>query len=171
MSLGLESGTVRVVDYDPAWPDLFELESKRLRNKFQVRGLDAVIEHTGSTAVPGLPAKPILDILIGYPRSADVQPYIHALTEAEYVHRQQQDLPEHEFLRRGDPRAYHIHLTPVDSYFWRDHLTFRDRLRANDELRDAYAVLKRKLAAQFPADREAYIAGKGAFVKQVIDSQ
>ena len=171
MSLGLESGTVRVVPYDPEWPTLFQREADRLRKNFEQAGLQAAIEHTGSTSVPGLAAKPILDILIGYPRGLDVQMYIDALIHADYTHRQQQDLPEHEFLRRGDPRAYHVHLTPIDSYFWRDHLNFRDRLRVNEELRDAYAALKRDLAAQFPADREAYIAGKEAFVKKVIGAK
>ncbi|HEX6629124.1 MAG TPA: GrpB family protein [Gemmatimonadaceae bacterium] len=76
--------------------------------------------------------------------------------------------PGREFLRRGNPRAYHVHLTAIDSAFWRDHLAFRDRLRSDNALRDAYAALKHDLAARFPRDREAYIEGKGTFVKDVI---
>ena len=168
MSLGLESGTVRVVPYDPAWPSLFAAEADRIRQFFAAAGLAVVLEHTGSTAVPGLAAKPIIDILAGYPEGAIVAEYISVLTSAEYVHRGEQGIPGREFFRRGDPRSYHVHLTSIGSAFWRDHLTFRDRLRADNALRDAYAVLKRDLAAQFPRDREAYIEGKGSFVNEVL---
>lgn len=168
MSLGLESGTVRVVPYNSEWPELFVSERERLQRHLSDAGLSVVIEHTGSTAVPGLAAKPILDILAGHPPHVDLPAYIDALTSAGYVHREERDMPEHEFFRRGNPRAYHIHLTPVGSYFWNDHLNFRNRLRADDELRDAYARLKNDLAARYPQDREAYIAGKESFVKDVL---
>ena len=168
MSLGLESGIVRVAPYDPAWPRLFLLEAERLHRLFARRNLPIVIEHTGSTAVPGLAAKPILDILAGYVQGADVQAYISTFIEGDYVHRGEQGIPGREFFRRGDPRAYHVHLTAIGSSFWRDHRAFRDRLRADNALRDSYAALKRDLAAQFPRDREAYIAAKESFVKDVL---
>jgi len=168
MSLGLESGTVRVAAYDSTWPSLFAAESERLRQCFAAAEIPLIIEHTGSTAVPGLAAKPILDILAGYPKGASVQAYIEVLTGAGYVHRGEQEIPGREFFRRGNPRAYHLHLTAIDSPFWRNHLTCRDRLRADTTLRDAYAVLKRDLAGQFSRDREAYIAGKESFVRKVL---
>ncbi len=168
MSLGLESGTVRVAPYDSTWPTLFAAEAEGLRQRFALAGLPVVLEHTGSTAVPGLAAKPILDILVGYPAGAAVPAYISVLTGADYVHREEQEIPGREFFRRGNPRAYHLHLTAIDSPFWRDHLTFRDRLRADNALRDAYAALKRDLAARFPQDREAYIAAKESFVNDVL---
>ena len=170
MSLGLESGTVRVVPYDSEWPRLFLVEAERLHRLFARRNLPIVIEHTGSTAVPGLAAKPILDILAGYVQGADVPAYISTFIEADYVHRGESGIPGREFFRRGDPRAYHVHLSAIDSGFWRDHRTFRDRLRADDALRDSYAALKHDLAAQFPRDREAYIAAKESFVKEVLAS-
>lgn len=168
MSLGLESGTVRVVPYDCTWPTLFASEAARLQELFSGAGLPVLIEHTGSTAVPGLAAKPILDILVGYHQGAALQAYISVLIGAEYVHRGEQEIPGREFFRRGNPRAYHVHLTAIDSVFWRDHLTFRDRLRDDTALRDAYATLKRDLAARFPRDREAYIVAKEPFVNQVL---
>jgi GrpB-like predicted nucleotidyltransferase (UPF0157 family) len=168
MSLGLESGTVRVAPYDSAWPALFAAEAERLRQRFAAAGLTVVLEHTGSTAVPGLAAKPIVDILAGYPEGGAAPDYTDVLTKADYVHRGEQEIPGREFFRRGNPRAYHIHLTAIDSSFWRDHLTFRDRLRADNALRDVYAALKRDLAARFPRDREAYIAAKGSFVSEVL---
>jgi GrpB-like predicted nucleotidyltransferase (UPF0157 family) len=168
MSLGLESGTVRVAPYDSNWPSLFAAEAERLRERFAAAELPLTIEHTGSTAVPGLAAKPILDILAGYQRGASVPGYVEVLTQAGYVHRGEQGIPGREFFRRGNPRAYHLHLTEMDSSFWRNHLTFRDRLRADNALRDAYAALKHDLAARFPRDREAYIAGKESFVTKVL---
>lgn len=87
MSLGLESGTVRVVPYDSTCPSLFAAEAERLQHDFASARLPIVLEHTGSTAVPGLAAKPILDILAGYPKGAAVAPYIGLLTAAGYQHR------------------------------------------------------------------------------------
>ena len=168
MTLGLESGVVRLVPYDPAWPGLFVAEADRLQKSFASAGLVVLLEHTGSTAIPGLPAKPVLDILAGYPAGASVADYIDALARADYVHRGEQGIPGREFFRRGNPRSYHLHLAAVDSAFWRDHLTFRNRLRADKSLRDAYAALKHDLAARFPRDREAYIEGKQPFVKEIL---
>jgi GrpB-like predicted nucleotidyltransferase (UPF0157 family) len=168
MSLGLERGTVRVVPYDSTWPSLFAAEAERLRQCFAVAELPLIIEHTGSTAVPGLAAKPVLDILAGYRKGASVPAYIEVFTDAGYVHRGEQEIPGREFFRRGNPRAYHLHLTAINSSFWRNHLTFRDRLRADITLRDAYAALKLDLAARFPRDREAYIAAKESFVNKAL---
>lgn len=170
MTLGLESGIVRLVPYDPAWVDLFAAEAERLQKFFTDARLVVLLEHTGSTAIPDLPAKPVLDILAGYPAGAPVADYIDALMRADYVHRGEQGIPGREFFRRGNPRSYHLHLTAVDSPFWRDHLTFRDRLRADKSLRDAYAAVKHELAARFPLDREAYIEGKAPFVKEILGS-
>ncbi len=168
MSLGLESGTVRVVPYDPVWPELFAMEASRVRAVFALARLPVLLEHTGSTAVPGLAAKPIIDILAGYSEGAEVQSYVDTFEAAGYTHRGEQDIPGREFFRRGDPRAYHVHLVVIGSSFWRDHLRFRDRLRADSSLRDSYATLKSDLALRYPRDREAYIAAKGPFVQEVL---
>ncbi|HJU65266.1 MAG TPA: GrpB family protein, partial [Gemmatimonadaceae bacterium] len=109
-----------------------------------------------------------IDLLAGYPSGVPLERYIAALVRAGYVHRGQQDVPGREFFRRGEPRAYHLSLTSAGGPFWRAHLAFRDALRAAPELRDAYADLKMELARRFPRDREAYIEGKTAFVRQVL---
>lgn len=167
-SLGLESGVVRLVDYDPRWLELFAAEAERLHAIITPRSV--TLEHTGSTAIPGLCAKPILDILAGYDDPARLPDCIAALVAAGYVHRGEQGIPGREFFRRGTPRAYHIHLARRGGTFWRDHLGFRDALRANPALRDAYARTKRDLAAKHPANREAYIEGKAPFVREVLTS-
>lgn len=164
-SLGLESGVVRVVDYDPAWPMLFATESERLRTACP---LPLRIEHMGSTAIPGLSAKPVLDILAGHPAGIAALEYVPCLESAGYVHRGDRGIPDHQFFRRGDPRAYHIHLVAEDGGLWQDYLGFRDYLRANPEAARGYAELKQRLAVEFPRDREAYIQGKAAFVAEIL---
>ena len=168
MTLGLESGIVRLEPYDPAWPGLFATEAERLQRIFAGAGLVVTLEHTGSTAIPGLASKPVLDILGGYAEGTPVAEYIDVLTAAGYLHRGEQGVPGREFFRRGNPRSYHLHLTAFDGPFWLDHLTFRNRLRADNALRDAYATLKHDLAVRFPRDREAYIEGKGTFVNDIL---
>jgi GrpB-like predicted nucleotidyltransferase (UPF0157 family) len=168
VTLGLEPGVVRLVPYDSAWPRLFLEEAERLQGLLSAAGLPITLEHTGSTAVPGLAAKPILDILGGYPAGAHLDDYVRALISAGYLHRGEQGIPGREFFRRGDPRSHHLHITAMGSTFWRDHLAFRDRLRADDSLRDAYAELKQTLATRFSRDREAYIDAKGPFITKIL---
>ena len=166
-ALGLPSGVVVVVPYDPAWPALFAAEAARIRSALGA-ALPAAIEHVGSTAVPGLAAKPVLDLLVGYPPGAPVAPYVAALVRAGYVHRGEQGIPGREFFRLGAVRTHHVHMAVQDGAFWREHLAFRDALRAEPARRDAYAALKRELARRFPHDRERYTDGKTAFVREVV---
>ena len=167
-SLGLESKTVRVVPCDPAWPGLFLDERRRLDAILMQEGVALSIEHTGSTSIPGLDAKPILDILAGAPDPASLARAIGTLQHADYIYRGEQGIPGRHFFRRGNPRQYHIHLTLTGSDFWRDHLLFRDYLRANPEVAAKYAALKHALAERNPFDRESYIEGKTEFVQQVL---
>ena len=165
-SLGLQAGTVRLVPYDPAWPDFFSAEASRLNGALSP--LPIVLEHIGSTAVPGLLAKPVLDVLAGFADDTHVKPYIERIVTSGYVHRGNQGIPGREFFRRGNPRAYHVHLTAIGSAFWHEHLGFRDYLRTHNAVRDDYARLKQALAARFPDDRDAYIDGKTRFVRGIV---
>ncbi|MBV9773516.1 MAG: GrpB family protein [Gemmatimonadetes bacterium] len=165
-SLGLESGTVRVVPYDATWAALFAAEAARITEA--LTPLPVRLEHTGSTSVPGLAAKPIIDILAGRLAGEPVAPYVEALVRAGYDHRGEQGIPGREFFRRGTPRSYHVHMVEVESAFWRDHLRFRDLLRADASVAAAYGKLKEELAERFPRDREAYTEGKGPFVLEVL---
>jgi GrpB-like predicted nucleotidyltransferase (UPF0157 family) len=159
--LGLESGVVRVVPYDKRWPVLFVEEAARIRAACAV---PLVLEHIGSTAVPGLDAKPVLDILAGHPVDASPLDYVVPLERAGYEHRGDAGIPEHQFFRRGHPRAYHIHLVVTGGRLWRAYVGFRDLLRSDPDVARRYAELKLALAKQFPRDRAAYIAAKSAFV-------
>lgn len=166
--LGLESGRVRVVPYSAAWPALYAAEISRLSPVLASAGVRLALEHTGSTSVPGLGAKPIIDILAGIEREDDRGAAIAALTSAGYVHRGEQEIPGRDFFRRGNPRQYHVHLTRVGSAFWRDHLAFRDWLRTHPDVAADYMALKTQLAERYPTDREAYIRGKTSFVEGVL---
>ena len=167
--LGLESKTVRVVAYDERWPALFHAESARIAHAITAAGLPwLVIEHVGSTAVPGLAAKPILDLAAGYATGLRPAPYIPVLEALGYRYRGESGLPGREFFRLGELRSHHFHLVELDGTHWKRYLSFRDALRADLALRDAYAALKQALAERFPRDREAYIEGKTAFVERVL---
>jgi GrpB-like predicted nucleotidyltransferase (UPF0157 family) len=166
--LGLAKGTVRVAVYDARWPALYAAEAERLRDALARNGLTLELEHSGSTAVPGLAAKPIIDILAGRAPDSPRQRLIEVVESAGYTYRGEQEIPGRDFFRRGTPRSYHLHLTTIGSDFWRDHRTFRDRLRADPALRDEYATLKLELARRYPTDRPMYIDAKGPFVLRVL---
>lgn len=159
---------IRVVDHDPAWPQLFGLEAVALDVAIGP-WVTGGIHHVGSTAVPGLAAKPIIDILVGVESLEASRPCIELLQPLQYVYAPY--LPEvmHWFCKPNPARrTHHLHLVPTGSARYRDELAFRDRLRADPELALAYEHLKRELAARFPDDREAYTEGKAAFVQAVI---
>jgi GrpB-like predicted nucleotidyltransferase (UPF0157 family) len=166
--LGLESGTVRVVPYDRRWPELYLQEEARIRHTLGTMPL--VLEHVGSTSVPGLSAKPIIDIMAGRAAEHPAEQFVPLLERAGYEYRGDRGLPGREFFRRGEPRSYHIHLVEIGSPLWRDHIGFRDRLRSDAAVAAEYAALKLALAARFPLDRASYIDGKAEFIQGVIRS-
>jgi GrpB-like predicted nucleotidyltransferase (UPF0157 family) len=165
-ALGLESGVVRVVEYDPAWPALFTAERQRIHA--HCGALPLRLEHVGGTSIPGMCAKPVLDMVGGRPRESSLQDYVAALTRAGYEHRGEQGVPGREFFRRGRPRAYHLHLVEDDGPLWRAYVGFRDYLRAHRDAARKFAALKRSLAARFPRDREAYIDAKSSAVRKIL---
>lgn len=157
-----------MVAYDPAWPELYAAEVARLEPILTARGVSLALEHTGSTAVPGLAAKPVLDLLAARATDRVRVATIAAIEAAGYLHRGEQGIAGRDFFRRGEPRQYHVHLTLLGSPFWRDHLAFRDFLRMHADAAAEYAALKLALASRYPRDRGAYIEGKTAFVEAIL---
>lgn len=160
---------VVIVDYEPGWPRAFDEEKARL---LAAIGPHIVgVEHVGSTAVPGLAAKPIIDILIGLRRLSDAVFCIPPLESMgyEYLPQREMETPERKFLAkpRTKPRSHHIHMVEVGSDFWERHLLFRDHLRANPDAAAEYEALKRDLAAKFGEDRDAYTEGKTEFIRRI----
>ena len=160
---------VIVVEYDPRWPEQFAEESERLR---QVMG-DALVavEHVGSTSVPGLPAKPVLDILVGVRALAEGEQAVPALASLGYEYRGENGIPGRLFFRKGlvpYRRTHHLHMVETGHEQWAPMLSFRDYLRSHPDEARRYEALKHDLADQFRADRRAYTDGKAEFVKAVL---
>ena len=157
---------VLLAAYDPTWPARFAEERTRVADA--LGALPACVEHIGSTAVPGLVAKPVIDILVGRPPATPLAPYVDALRRVGYEYRGENGIPGRHYFRRGVPRAYHLHLVEVDGELWRRHLRFRDLLREDPALAAEYAALKQALAREHSADRAAYTEAKGPFVARVL---
>jgi GrpB-like predicted nucleotidyltransferase (UPF0157 family) len=126
------------------------------------------LEHIGGTSIPGMCAKPVLDIAAGRPHDAAVEDYIAVFKQAGFDHRGERGVPGREYFRRGQPRAYHLHLVEEGGPLWGDYLAFRDYLRAHAAAKRYFAEVKRALAARFPRDREAYMNAKSAHVQKIL---
>jgi len=159
-----------VVAYDPRWPLRYQRERDRIAAAL---GENAVaIEHVGGTAVPGLPAKPVIDIMVGVPDIERAGQAVAGLINLgyQYVPELESELPERRYFRRGSPDTYHVHMVAVSSDFWEEHLLFRDYLRTHPQAAEEYGKLKRGLASRFRFDRDAYRAGKVPFIDTVVDA-
>jgi GrpB-like predicted nucleotidyltransferase (UPF0157 family) len=163
---------IRVVDYDPAWPGRFAEEAAFLWARLP-ENMVRRIEHFGSTAVPGLAAKPVIDILVEVRSLEETQARIVPLLESdgyEYFWRPEFEGPPYYawFIKRNPSgeRTHHIHMVEPDSSLW-DRIYFRDYLRETPEEAERYAALKRVLAGQFPQDRIRYTRCKGEYINSV----
>ena len=159
-------GPIELADYDPAWPRLFDREARRIRTTLRERALR--IEHVGSTAVPGLAAKPIIDILLIVGDSADEETYVPALEAAGYVLRiREPGWYEHRVFKGPDTNI-NLHVLSQGCPEIDRMLLFRDRLRANDADRALYERAKRELARKTWKYVQNYADAKGATVEGII---
>lgn len=151
---------------DPGWAVAADAWAGRIRAV--LAPTTARVEHIGSTAVPGLVAKPVLDLQVAVPNVTEEASYRPALEALGLVLRQRE--PDHRFFRpaAGEPRTVHVHVCQQGSGWERDHLRFRDQLRADPELAAAYGALKAQLARDHRTDRLAYNEGKTAFIAAAI---
>jgi len=163
---------VEIVDYDPRWPLLFDEEARRLREVLDP-SLVVGLEHFGSTAIPGLPAKPIIDILVAVRSLVAAQgTFVEALRGLDYVYWADNPKKDRMFFVKGMPpfgskRSHHVHVTEPQGEMWQ-RLAFRDYLRTHPEEAETYERLKRRLAAEHRVDREAYTVAKSAYVESVM---
>jgi|APHig6443717497_1056834.scaffolds.fasta_scaffold53176_2 GrpB-like predicted nucleotidyltransferase (UPF0157 family) len=166
----MEHSPVFIVPYDPAWPQLFEEEKARILNDIGAYVIS--IEHMGSTAVPGLAAKPVIDILIGVRSLADSSLFIPPLTARgyEYVSLYEDEMPFRRYLHRkiNGAHTHHLHMVEPDTEFYRVQLATRDYLRTHPEARDEYAALKLQLAEKYRNDRDSYTDAKGPFIQAIL---
>lgn len=164
-----------VVDYKPEWPALFEQECTRLRNALRAVSCVFDIQHIGSTAVPGLAAKPVIDICIGVISFEEGYECVAPIEALGYCYRGENGIARRHYFFKDDPtctdphykRTHHIHVFEAGTD-WTRHIAFRDALRSNPHAVSDYAALKRDLAARFPDDMAAYTDAKAVFINGIV---
>jgi GrpB-like predicted nucleotidyltransferase (UPF0157 family) len=163
-----ENASIEVVTYDPSWPSRFEGERAVLEGLL-AHWLVADIEHVGSTAVPGLAAKPVIDIMVPVESLEASRGSIEAASRAGYIYWPYKADVMHWLCKPSAAhRTHHLYVVPFESPLWFDRLRFRDALRSDSRLAERYAELKRHLAKRYRNDREAYTEGKADFVAAVL---
>jgi GrpB-like predicted nucleotidyltransferase (UPF0157 family) len=162
---------VRIEPYDPTWPTRFAAEQARLH---ALAPELLAIEHIGSTAIPGLAAKPIIDIIAAVPTLAIADQLVTRLCTHGYITYPEfnRTLADRRWLMRhaAGRRTHHLHLVLPASPHWTQCIQFRDALRSNNKLRDQYAALKQKLAIEHTTDRDAYGNAKAAFILAAVQT-
>jgi GrpB-like predicted nucleotidyltransferase (UPF0157 family)/GNAT superfamily N-acetyltransferase len=159
---------ILLVPYDPAWPGAFEKERSALEAAIGAWATGGV-HHVGSTAVPGLEAKPIVDILVGVESLESAKALFEPLAQLEYLYAPYRSEEMHWFCKPGPAlRTHHLHLAPAGGRRYAEELAFRDRLRADPHTARAYAELKRDLAARFGNDRDGYTEAKSDFIRAAL---
>lgn len=159
-----------VSPYSPEWPELFGVIREELLHAFSPTLV--AIEHIGSTSVPGLAAKPVIDLVLGADSLTDIESKIKPLGELgyTYVSKYENEIPMRRYFVKSPPDSLRIHLHAVvhGCRIWQEHIAFRDLLRADDGLRSHYQSLKQQLAQEFPNDKTAYTAAKNPFIQSVL---
>jgi GrpB-like predicted nucleotidyltransferase (UPF0157 family) len=164
--LGLPSGCDQISQYTLEWRTLFLEEEARL--KAHLGGYLLDIQHIGSTSIPGMPAKPILDIGVAVTNFEEAARSIPPMEQLGFAYKGENGIPRRHYFVKGDPRTHHAHMFEIESDEWRNLLLFRDYLIDNPKAARGYARLKEELAMKFANDREAYQAGKDNFIKAIL---
>lgn len=164
--LGLQSGQLQLSPYEPNWSRLFLAEKEHLCASLGELILD--VQHIGSTSIPGMTAKPILDIGVAVTSFEEAAVCVPLLEQLGYSYKGENGIARRHYFVKGDPRTHHLHMLEIESAEWKNHLLFRDYLRANPARAHEYASLKQTLATQFATDREAYQTGKEHFIQTVL---
>ncbi len=171
-SIGLKRGTVKLLPFNKNWAKSFEKEKKHLTSKLKDLVVD--IQHIGSTSIPGMTAKPIVDIAIGVKTMKGSKKFIKILESAGYKFINHfGNLNTHLFFVKGEEsnRTHYIHLIKYQGKIWQHNMFFRDYLSKNKSAAKKYINLKQKLAVQFVDKRKLYTAAKGNFIKDIFAKQ
>jgi len=159
---------VEVVPHDPRWQEVFRIESKRVADA--LGEIVVTIHHIGSTAIPGIYAKPIIDILVEVQDITQVDEQSSAMESLGYEVMGEYGIPNRRFFRKDNlagVRTHHIHIFEVGSAQVKRHLAFRDYMIAHPEVAHRYSELKRELAREHPLNIDAYMDGKDGFIKEI----
>lgn len=162
---------VVIEEYNASWPVLFSEEKRKLENIFQLENI--AIEHIGSTSVPGLGAKPVIDIMIGVSDFSMANNFISGLEGLgyQYISSYESMMPFRKFFIKDalGKRTHHIHLVEFNTDFWKRHLAFRNYLRENNEVKDEYYLLKKELSEKEWNSGDEYAAAKADFINEVLN--
>ena len=166
--IGLSKDIVRIEKYRKEWISYFEKEADLIYNS--ISNIELIIEHIGSTAIPELASKPIIDIMIGTKTIDEAKACISQLQKIGYLYKGELGIPNRLFFVKGDEqkRTHHVHLVTIDSEFWEDHILFRDYLIKYKQVKDKYERLKRKLAKKYSSERENYTNSKTDFILDIV---
>ena len=166
MVLGLEQGPIRLERHHHDWTRLFEDEKMMIDVALGVNVLD--IQHIGGTSIPGMPAKPVLDIAIAVKSFEAAHICIPVLEDLGYEYRGDYGIPRRHYFVKGQPRTHHVHMLEVHSRDWKNHLLFRDYLTAHVEDAREFGSQKRRLATTHRLDREKYQEEKDRMVEMIL---
>lgn len=168
MRLGLPNDQVLLVPHDPAWAQAFESDRDVLRKVLAKARLPSRIEHVGSTAIKGVPAKPIVDLVVGLRDASQINTAKARMMSNGMKQVRADDAYGTSLLSRGEPTEVLYHLVPVGSLPWMRLVYTRDELNASPGIAQEYGLLKQELAAAYPESRAAYTAGKSVFLNAVF---
>ncbi|HUE80753.1 MAG TPA: GrpB family protein [Pyrinomonadaceae bacterium] len=164
--LGLENNAVRLNDYTPLWADLYREEEERIMTA--AGHLIIELQHIGSTAIPGIKAKPILDMMAGVAQLEKALLCKAPLEVIGYDYIPQAGIANDYVFGKGVARTHYLHVVEYGGAKWANHLCFRDRLRNDPELAQAYAELKEELSRKFSDSRAKYHDAKTKFISEVV---
>ncbi len=158
----------KIVPHQYYWSKKFEEEKEKLQSIFGERALE--IEHIGSTSIPGLSAKPIIDVAVMVEMSQDADSFTEPLAKAGYRFDSDSASTERHFYRKGEPAEYHLSVAYTDrGGFWVRQILFRNYLRNHSDSRDEYATLKAELLKNDPTGSGSYFGGKSEFVYKILN--
>jgi GrpB-like predicted nucleotidyltransferase (UPF0157 family) len=166
-ALGLAQGIVRLAAYNPEWPQLFTAEKLRLQAAIGPHVLD--IQHVGSTSIPGMNAKPIIDIAIAVASFEAAFVCVPPVEQLGYEYKGENGIPRRHYFSRGAPCTHHIHMVELSSSDWINQILFRDYLIRHPAAAGEYAALKQALARQYPTDRKVYTGQKAPVIERIIE--
>ncbi|MBW4656343.1 MAG: GrpB family protein [Kaiparowitsia implicata GSE-PSE-MK54-09C] len=158
---------IRLSPHNPEWAKEFQQEKQRILHLIEPSVID--IQHIGSTSIPSISAKPIIDILIALVQPGLTANHMTSLQSLGYLYEGQVlNLAEHHFFRKGMPRTHHIHIADFESDFWHRHILFRDYLRAHIKEAKRYNQLKHELSKKFEFDRKSYTMSKTPLIESIL---
>jgi GrpB-like predicted nucleotidyltransferase (UPF0157 family) len=164
--IGLAAGKVLVAPYSVEWQRLFAEERSRLLAAVGAYVQD--VQHVGSTSIPGMAAKPIIDIGIAVRNFEEASVCVGPIEHLGYEYRGENGIPRRRYFERGNPRTHHLHMNEMGSRAWTNQILFRDFLIQHAEIAQEYATIKMSLAQVYPSDRDAYLAAKAPFIERVL---